>query len=240
MLKTASLLFLALLPAPLFAQIAAAPIARSGSSYQYSYQQAWTSLLRNPQAQAELELVPSQVEKLNALQKQYYEDYRKILAEVRPPGKPFDELARAELAERTKELRENLGKSMGETLLPHQLQRAKEVALQQRLKSGGYAFRDPGIMELLGIDKEQADRMQKRATELRKQASQEYRRLLAEANEKLLEELTPPQREKLKQLTGEKYAPAPFDWRAYYEKRRKTQQAKKDGGEKSAEGGKAE
>ena len=230
MLRPASLVALLLLATPSIAaaQVMAAPLSRNGSSsYQFSYEQAWTSLLTNPQVQSELELVPKQIEKLKALQQQYQDDYRKALQEVREPGKPLDDLARAELAERSAEIKEKLVKGLTDALLPHQLERAKQVALQQRLKSGGYAFRDPGIMELLGIDKEQAERMQKRATELRNEAAQEYRRLLAEANDELLEELTPEQREKLKKLTGDKYNPPPFDWRAYYEKQRKNSQPPK-------------
>ena len=173
----------------------------------------------------ELELIPEQLEKIQALNREYYDEYRKVYSNVRKPGEPYDALAREEMAERQKALKEKLQEGLTKVLLPHQLERAKQVAFQMRTKNSAYIFSDQGIQKLLDISPEQAKQLQTKASELQKEVQQQYKAALEEARKKLLAELTPEQLAKLEKLKGEEYNPPPFDYRKYYEEQRKNKKA---------------
>ncbi|MCA9177560.1 MAG: hypothetical protein KDB14_23905 [Planctomycetales bacterium] len=200
------------------------------SGYRFSYKDSWSSVVQSPQVQVELELVEDQIKKLRAASDEFYkaqsELYRTMSKEMK------DELGRAEFAERVAALREEMYKKIQETLLPHQLERAKQVAFQMRVRNGSsYSlYADSGIRELLGITEEQQKRLQERSKALNQELTEKYQQLRQEMADELLKELTAEQRKKLKELAGEDYTPPQIDWKKYYEQRRgNASQSKKDG-----------
>lgn len=215
-LKTGLSLALLFFAGPVVAQtvLQSAGTPRVYQSDVYSYEQGWTYSIFTPQVQKELEIVDQQLEDLKKIRADFYKEQQALYKEMYANGS--DALAREEVRERVAALREKMTKQLTDTLLPHQVKRAKEVWLQTQTGAnfGGLrAFSQPGLRELLGITPEQHERMTKRSRELNAEISQKYLEMRAEAAKKLLEELTPAQRKKLAELSGEKYEPAKIDYR---------------------------
>ncbi len=120
-----------------------------------------------------------------------------VVVERHPPLLPIDTAPEAErLAQR------------GATLpLVHQLDRLKQISFQRNEKNQGISsvLLSKAIAEQLGIDDEQKDRLKKRAEELKKQFDDKVAALKADMRKELLQELTPEQREKIDEMTGDKY-----------------------------------
>ena len=91
-------------------------------------------------------------------------------------------------------------------LLPHQLERLKQIELQGRLQQGGAAALSGGqLAEALGLTPEQQDQLRQKAEEVQQEMQQKIVQLRAEAREKLLEVLTPEQRAKLESMMGDQF-----------------------------------
>lgn len=97
-------------------------------------------------------------------------------------------------------------------LLPHQLERLRQVALQMQMQKRGAAktILSPEIAEELGIDKAQQKRIREREKELVKEMEDRIAKLKEEMKEKLMSELTTEQKAKLGELSGKtfEYKPA--------------------------------
>ena len=170
----------------------------------FGYDQGWTYTIFNKTWQKELEIVDEQAEDLKKIRDEFYKAQQKLYKEHSGAGQA-DPLARAELRERVADLREKMTKQLNETLLPHQVQRAKQLWLQNQLRYGAAnGLRDARLRELLDISDEQYEKIQKRSLELNTELAKKYRELRAEAAQDLLKELTPAQRKKLEDLSGEK------------------------------------
>jgi hypothetical protein len=90
---------------------------------------------------------------------------------------------------------------LDETLLPHQADRLKQLAMQWQLRGPG-GLASEAIAEDLGIDEAQREKLRTKARELEQQ-------LRKKLMEDLLKELTPAQQAKYKELVGE-----PFEFSA--------------------------
>lgn len=163
-----------------------------------------------PQIQGEIDLVPDQktaIDKIrNEMNSKLQESYKE-LKDVDP-------------AERQKKYYETYMKLGAETdkrveqvLLPHQAKRVRQIALQMRLANSGYgsatAFHSEEIAKELGITPEQVDEFKKREVELRQEIQEKtrefYKKLNEDAREKMMSVLTSAQRQKLKELEGDKF-----------------------------------
>lgn len=168
-----------------------------------------------PQIQGELDLVPDQkaaIDKIrNEMNSKLQESYKQ-LSDLEP-------------AERQKKYYETYVKFGAETdkrveeiLLPHQAKRIKQIALQMRLGNSGYgsatALNSEDVAKELGITPQQIEEMKKREAELRQEIQEKtrefYKKLNEDSREKLMSVLTPAQRQKLKELEGEKFELKPF------------------------------
>ena len=181
-------------------------------------------LLQSEQVQKELELVDDQKAKLRKIGEKMRNEMREAFSGLRDLSseerrKKIDEL-REKLPARAEELR----KEVNDVLLPHQVDRLKQIRVQM-LGSG--ALSDKEVIETLGLTKEQQEKLRAVAEETTQKTramfegladlSQEARRekfaeirdetrkLREEAAKKAREVLTPQQREKLEKLKGEKF-----------------------------------
>ena len=118
------------------------------------------------------------------------------------------------LPELMKKLREQQREQMQGLLLPHQVERLKQVAFQTHMKQAGAAgaLASEAIAEELGITKEQIERLKERSKEIQAKLAEDMEKLKEKAQQDLLMELTPDQRAKIKEMTGEKYEPQSKDW----------------------------
>lgn len=163
-----------------------------------------------PQIQGELDLVPDQkaaIDKIRTEMNTKLQESYKELKDVDP----------VERQKKYYEMYVKLGaetdKRVDEVLLPHQLKRVRQIGLQMKLANSGYgsaaAFNSDDVAKELGITPEQIEELKKREAELRQEIQEKtrefYKKLNEESREKLMSVLTSAQRQKLKELEGEKF-----------------------------------
>jgi hypothetical protein len=176
-----------------------------------SYPQAQSLyLLLTPQMQKELEIVPEQQEQLEKLKTkshtQLTESYKKI------QDVPVEE-RQAKYLEVLREVGEETEKEVRDILLPMQIKRLRQIALQTKLQQmqwgGAQALLADELAEELDITAEQKAKFAETEKELREEIQRKtqefYKQLQDESRTKLLEVLTPEQRRKLEGLSGPKY-----------------------------------
>lgn len=203
--------------------LAALPAAAQVVVRQAEGQGAWQGAYANPlgtslqwlwgeQMEKELDIVPDQKEALTKLRNDAYAKMRTLydmsIADPQERMKKYNESAKA--------LGEETEKKVQEILLPHQLRRIKQIALQMQLQSMGYGgggLASGQLADELKITDEQKTQLQEKQKEVQKEMQEKtqafYKQLQEESREKLFSVLTPEQRKKLDELIGEK-----FQWQA--------------------------
>lgn len=182
-----------------------------GSNFVMPAPDPW-SMLNNPSVQKDLELVGDQLDKVKDLQSQFAQQMKDKIGDFRKGGLSTDRLK--DLPELMKKIRAEQREQMEGLLLPHQIDRLKQVAFQQHMKQAGTAgaLTSEAVAEKLGITEEQAERLKKRAEEIKAKLAEDMEKLKEKAKQDLLQELTPDQRAKVKEMTGDKYEPQTKDW----------------------------
>lgn len=196
--------------APIFSAISAAP----GSSTFYSFNSMGSgpadlrSLLYDGNVQQELELIDDQKVAIKKLQAEFSKRSQDLMKRSFTGG-PVDGLTVENLRERQKALREEFEEKLADTLLPHQIKRLKEVALHTQLQRQGTAgaLGTKQLAEALDISDEQLERIQKTATAAKKRLEEQIAALRKQAQQEVLDELTPTQKQKLKDLLGDDFTP---------------------------------
>jgi len=169
------------------------------------------SLLGNEGVREELDLVDDQLDKFRDAQKELQEqiaDKAKSLA-----GGKLNPAQMGEIAMEIAELQKGKQQKLESMLLPHQLERLKQVALQVQMKNRGTAntLLSDAVTEELGIDSAQKKRIEERQKELKKELAERMAELKAEIRDKLLSELTAEQQAKLKDLSGDDFEYKPMN-----------------------------
>ncbi len=189
------------------------------------------SLLSDPSVQKDLELVGDQLDQVRSLQNDFAAKLKEKLGDLSKgginPGR-FDGIG-----ELVKQSREDQKVRMKELLLPHQIDRLKQVALQKHMNSAGTAgaLTDSSVAEALGISDEQKDRLKEKAKEIKADLAKKMEQLKEDAKTQLLQELTPAQREQLKEMTGAKYKSDPKDFENDIKRRFQMRRPSRDGGQ---------
>jgi Spy/CpxP family protein refolding chaperone len=169
--------------------------------------------------QKELELLDDQVEKLRDLQRKIGEARRESFQ-----GVSFRELQqlpederRAKFEEmRTKsdEKRKELEKEAENILLPSQVERLKQINIQNQLRSRSTAdvLASSELKAELNLTDAQIEELKKAQEEAQAELRKKLERVQEEAREKVLSVLTPEQRAKIKKLMGAKieFSPPQF------------------------------
>ncbi len=167
-------------------------------------------LLLTPQIQQELDIVPEQKERLIALQKDSQ-------AKMMEAYKGFNEIPAEDRAAKYNEVMGALGneveKEVQDILLPQQIRRVKQIALQMKMQQMGYgmasALHSDDLTKELKITDEQKEELKKKEVEVRQEIQDKtkefYQKLQDDAREKLFSVLTEDQRRKLDTLIGEKF-----------------------------------
>ena len=160
------------------------------------------SMLSNKSVQEDLELVGDQLDKVNEIRQDFDKELREQFEILKS-----DPQAGQDLAERIQEIQQAKKEKIEGMLLPHQLERLKQVQLQTKMQQRGTAatLASKELAEALGIDADQKKRIKKRAKELSEELAKRTAELKEEIRNKLLEELTSDQKAKLEELRGEKF-----------------------------------
>lgn len=178
------------------------------------------SMLSNPSVQKDLELVGDQLKQVQDLQAEFAGQMKDQLGSLTAGGfSPEQMKGIPALIAKIKEKQKDQLKGL---LLPHQLERLKQVALQTHMKQAGTAgaLASDQIADALGITPEQIKNLKSRSEEINKELQKDIESLKNKAQQELLNELTTDQQEKLKELTGDKYEPQNKDWEEAFSKPR--------------------
>lgn len=170
------------------------------------------NMLSNPSVQKDLELVGDQLKKVQDLQADFAAQMKEQIGDLNKGGLNKDRLK--DLPILMKKLREQQREQMEGMLLPHQIDRLKQVAFQTHMKQAGTAgaLASKKVAEELGLTEDQLERLKERSKEINEQLAKDMEALKEKAKDELLNELTSDQKAKLKELTGDKYEPQSKDW----------------------------
>ena len=172
------------------------------------------SMINNPSVQKDLELVGDQLDKVKELQQRQGEELRKQMGLMREGGS-LNISNIGDFKETMSKMREQHREELKQLLLPHQIDRLHQVALQTHMRQAGTAgaLANKKVAEELGISDEQIDRLKEKSKELKAKMEEKIKKLKEQMKQELLEELTSEQRRKLDAMTGDKYEPKDDDWR---------------------------
>ena len=164
------------------------------------------SLLDNKDVRAELEFVDDQLDEFRAAQDELRQQILDRAKSLAGAGK-LDPSQMSEIAKELAKLKKGAQKSLESMLLPHQLERLRQVALQIQMKKRGAAntLISGKIAEELGIDAAQKKRIENRQEELEEELDRRMEELKKEIRDKLLDELTSEQKRKLEKLSGDDF-----------------------------------
>ena len=174
-------------------------------------------MLYNPQIQKEIEIVDDQKAELQKIQTEMSAKMSEAYQKMAIPQDADPE----EQQKKYMEIYQSIGKETDERaqkiLLPHQRKRLSQILLQMKLQQSGYGYGFAGaiggddVAKELGITDAQKEELRKKEEEVRagmqKKYQEFYKKLQEESTKELMSVLTPAQRKKLEELTGEK-----FEW----------------------------
>ena len=164
------------------------------------------SLLDNKDVREELEFVDDQLDEFRAAQDELRQQILDRAKSLAGAGK-LDPSQMSEIAKELAKLKKGSQKSLESMLLPHQLERLRQVALQIQMKKRGAAntLITEKIAEELGIDAAQKKRIENRQEELKQELDRRMGELKKEIRDMLLDELTSEQKRKLEKLSGDEF-----------------------------------
>ncbi len=165
-----------------------------------------SQLIHNPNVRKDLELDDNQVKKLEQINKDFQQQVLNGMKEMRSGGKNLDHKKWNKMYQEFITERKT---AVGAVLLPHQSKRLKQIAAQMEMRNRGdaNALVSKKMADELGIDDEQKKHLKKRSAELQSELAEEIAKLKEKYRDKLIRELRPDQREKLKDMVGEKFSP---------------------------------
>lgn len=161
------------------------------------------SLLNNESVKKEIELVPSQSEDITELNGEMREDMQ---GAFRGMGRDATAEDRQEMMEKMREVRENSEKKLAKILMPKQLDRLKQIQVQQQMRGpGGLNLTGGDIAGKLGLTESQIEELRAKAEQLQEELRAKMAELRKESDDELVKMLTPEQQETWKKMVGEPF-----------------------------------
>ena len=172
------------------------------------------SMLSDPSVRKDLELVDEQMDRIREVNKEFGQRIRDSLGDLSKDG--FDPAQASKLKDIIGDIQRQKQEEIDKLLLPHQIDRLKQVALQMQMKSRGTAnaLSNDKIAEALGLTEEQIKNLKSRSTELQQEIAEKTKKLQADAKEELIGMLTSEQQQKLKEMMGDDFATNMEDWKS--------------------------
>ncbi len=157
------------------------------------------SALAQESVQKQIELVPEQKEKLREISRKYLEE---IQGTGRIDWSKWGEMSQEERKAKTEEMQKRYSdaqasakKAIEEVLLPHQIDKLKQIEFRNRASSLLYA---PNVIEQIGLTEEQRNKLK----QLREEQQKKMAALMEETMEKTLDVLNDEQRKKLEEMSN--------------------------------------
>ena len=181
-------------------------------------------MLGNPSVQKDLELVGDQLDKVKAIQREFQQQLKDKIGNM-SSGLSKDSLK--DIPAMLEKLRTEQQEQLKGLLLPHQIDRLRQVALQTHMKQAGAenAIASKAVAEALNITDDQKAKLKEKAKELKKKLEEDIKKLREESKQELLGVLSADQRKTLEELTGPKYEPNNEDWKESFNQRFRSQRS---------------
>lgn len=163
-------------------------------------------LLMSDQVRTELEIVDDQQAELEAMGDEMRDKMRELFSGMRGLSREERREKMEELRGEMQSVRAEVESRLGEILMPAQLERLKQIELQQQVQRQGTAALTRGsVAEELGITEEQQAEMREKAATAQAELQAKIAELRKAAREEVLSVLTSSQRAKLDALMGEDF-----------------------------------
>ena len=182
------------------------------------FMQQLMMLGHNEELRKELEVVDEQVEDVKDLAQNYQKDIMKFYTDNQELGQEMQQLIRDGKMEEAQELgkqyqEKNAEFAQGyldkanEVLLPHQIDRLKQIAKQQVVKMTNQYSDEFGMASSmakeLGLSKEETKKLNETIKAAREEYYEAVETAKKKANEKIMSVLTIEQQEKMKEILGD-------------------------------------
>ncbi len=169
-----------------------------------------SSLVTREEIQQELQLVDEQKDKLRTITEEMRdkvrEEMRDIFSQMRDLSEDERRAKFGEIRTKMEALNADAEKQLEKVLLPHQLDRLKQIDLQTKLRyRGSSALTGGDIAKALNLTDEQREKLEKRAAEVQEELQAKIRELQADARKKMLDVLTPDQQAQLEKMMGQQF-----------------------------------
>ncbi len=196
--------FVALLAAVMFTNVASAQPGRGGGGFMGG---GSMGLLMNEDVRKELEIVEDQEKKLREVGEKMREKMREAFSGMRDASSEDRQAMWEKARTKMREVQTEMQKDVDKILLPHQRDRLKQLALQQSIRYRGMsgALGGDTLSKELGLTEKQKEKLRAKAEEVQKKLQERIAKLRKEAEEDLLDVLTPEQQAKIKKLIGEQF-----------------------------------
>ncbi len=160
-------------------------------------------LLARQDVRSELELISDQLDQLTKLQRASRRMLRERFVTLRVGGV---EGVRERIRQMSTELRRQLDDSLSQILLPHQMQRLRQLQIQHRLRGGrAEVLLSAEVAKRLGITEDQERALRQKGRQLEIELERQVSAWRAAAQKQLMAVLTSDQREKLGELIGQPF-----------------------------------
>ena len=164
-------------------------------------------LLRNDDVIKELEIVPEQQEKLQALGEKMRDEMREMFSGMRDLNEDERRERFAELREKMADMQAKMKEDVDDILLPQQKDRLAQIQFQSQMRRGGQtgSLTSDAVVEALDISEEQLEEMRKKQEEVREELTKKIQEATEEARKEILSVLSPAQRKKYEELMGQPF-----------------------------------
>lgn len=167
-------------------------------------------LAMREEVQQELQLVDEQKDKVRDLvdgsRDKMRDEMRGMFEQMRDLGPDEQRAKFGEIREKMDAMNADLEKDLGKVLLPHQMDRLKQIDLQTKMKyRGAQALTSGDLAKALNLTDEQREKLEKRQAEVQQELQAKIRELQVEARQKVIDVLTPEQQAQLKKLMGDAF-----------------------------------
>jgi Spy/CpxP family protein refolding chaperone len=167
-------------------------------------------LAMRDEVQQELQLVDEQKDKVRNLvdgaRDKMRDQFRDVFANMRDMSDEERQAKFGEIRTKMEEMNADMEKDLGKVLLPHQIERLKQIDLQTKMRyRGAGALTGGDVAKALNLTDEQREKLEKRAAEVQEELQTKIRELQADARKKMIDVLSPEQQAQLQKLMGDNF-----------------------------------
>jgi Spy/CpxP family protein refolding chaperone len=167
-------------------------------------------LVARDEVQQELQLVDEQKDKVRGITDEVRNKLRDQLRDIFTQMRDLSEEERrarfGEIRTKVEAVNADMEKQLEKVLLPHQLERLKQIDLQTKIQyRGASALTSGDVAKALNLTDEQREKLEKRAAEVQEELQTKIKQLQADARKKMLDVLSPDQQAQLEKMMGQQF-----------------------------------